>query len=427
MKTFKPWQICAVATFTLAAFVPAASAASSGSGNDYSNQTPYGNPKDTPTRTPPKGYSLFFIETVGRHGARPLTSDSTEKRVLSVWDEANKKKALTDVGKTLSRDVKKFQSAERKVGYGDLSGIGRDEMRGIGRRTAANYSSFFSSVKKKKATIVTASTDVSRTKQSVTSLRSGLRDKLGKSLDKVLAKPSVAHRLLHIGNRASSNGKSMTSEVRNRSSIRGYAKDVLGTSYKRSYVDSIKDPVGAALDLYLLYATAPGMQKETNITFARYVPKADREPLSYVTDGTTFYKYGPGVKGESNTFEDARPLLRDFFDRLDNRIGGSSTAAVFRVGHGETIMPFAALIKAPGSEFQTPKGVAFSRGTNPWRGSKAGKLGGNIEWTAFRNSSRKVLVTMRYNENPVPFNKGCTPYRKGSYFYTVGELKHCLG
>ena len=419
----QPWKICAVAALTLAAFVPAASAASSG--DDYANQTPYGNPKDTDVRKKPSGYTMFFLETVGRHGLRSLTTEqnSTEGDALSLWNSANKKHALTDNGQTLSRDIKRFQEAERKIGYGKLSARGRDEMKGIGRRTEDNYASFFASVKRKNEKVATYTSDVTRTKQSAAALQDGL----GSSLDKILGKPVAADKLLHWGNNASSAGQAMIDKIRSRSSIRDHAKHVLKASYKSSYVDSIKDPVSAALDLYLLYSTAPGLAKETDITFARYVPQEDREAMSYATDARTFYKYGPGVKGETKTFSQARPLLADFFDRLDRRIDGSSTAAVFRVAHGETTMPFAALIKAPGSQEQTPKGEAFDRDTNPWRGAVAGKPSGNIEWTAFRNKDKKVLVTMRYNEKPVPFHSGCTPYKKGSYYYRVSELKSCLG
>ena len=427
MPHVKPWQICAVATFTLAAFASAASAASAGSGDAYANQTPYGNPSDTSVRKAPDGFSMFFIETVGRHGARSMTSDRTEKAALRIWDEAAKKKALTDTGTTLARDIKRFQAAEREVGYGRLSGLGRQEMQGIGRRTGDNYAPFFSSVRKKSETIATVTTDVTRTKQSASSLHDGLESGVGRTLDSLLAKPVESNKLLRISNEPSSAGKAMTEKVLRRASVRDHAKHLLGQSYKRSFVDSIDDPVDVALNLYKLYIAAPGMQKETNISFARYVPKDDRETLSYATDVETFYQYGPGVKGETNTFSKARPLLKDFFERLDKRIGGSTTAAVFRVGHGETMMPFAALIRAPGSHVQVPKGEAFSRDTNRWRGSLAGRLGGNIEWTAFRNKDRQVLVTMRYNEDPVQFNSGCSPSKQNRYFYRVPELKDCLG
>jgi hypothetical protein len=117
-------------------------------------------------------------------------------------------------------------------------------------------------------------------------------------------------------------------------------------------------------------------------------------------------------------------VLDDFFTALDRRIAGGSTAAVFRLAHGEVTMPFAALIKLPGSEQQASR--AFSYGSNPWRGSVAGRLGGNIEWAAYRNAAGEVLVTMRHNEQPVQFNASCTPSAAGAYFYRLDQLKKCL-
>lgn len=427
MSHVKPSQICAVATFTLAALVSVAPTASAGSGDDYAKETPYGNPSDTSVRKAPDGYSMFFIETVGRHGSRALVDAQPEESVLRTWRAAEKKKALTDTGATLARDIQRFQAAEREIGYGRLSGLGRQEMHGIGRRTGDNYRSFFASVRKKSEKIATVTSEVTRTKQSASSLRDGLETGVGRSLDSQLAKPVEADKLLRFSNQTSSAGQAMVEKVHSRASVRDHAKHLLGASYKRWFVDSIDDPVDAALDLYKLYITAPGMQKETAITFARYVPTDDRETLSYATDVESFYRYGPGVRGETNTFSKARPLLKDFFEALSRRIEGSSTAAVFRVGHGETTMPFAALIRAPGSNVQMPKGEPFSRDRNPWRGSVAGRLGGNIEWTAFRNKDRRILVTMRYNEVPVRFNSGCSPYKKDSYFYRASELKDCLG
>ena len=385
----KSWYIYAVTAFILAALAPAASAAT---GDDYANQTLYGNPKDTDVRKPPDGYSLIFVETIGRHGARSLTSDNTEQAVLDVWNAANKKNALTDTGKNLSRDVKKFQEAERKIGYGKLNDdIGKDEMKGIGRRTGDNYKSFFSSVAKKNEKIATVTSDITRTKQSASSLRGGLKAGVGSAIEKILAPPSEAPDLLRISNDATSAGKDMTNKILARSYVRDHAKHLLAASYKKSYVDSLSNPVGAALDLDLLFATAPGLKQETDVTFSKYVPQEDREAMSFATDARTFYKYGPGVKGESSTFKDARPLLKDFFDRLDKRIDGGSTAAVFRVGHGETTMPFAALIKAPRSEQQTAKGEMFSRKTNPWGGawpaSSAATSSGPRSATSTRASS----------------------------------------
>ena len=426
MSHVKPWQICAIAAFTLAALVPAVTTASAGSINDLIKERLYGNPDDTSTRKPPDGYNLFFIETVGRHGARALVNDDPEQAALGLWNAAEEKGALTDTGESLARDIKTFQAAEREIGYGRLSGLGKEEMKGIGRRTADNYSSFFRWIKSRDKDIATVTTEVTRTEQSAGWLRAGLESGLDSELDGQFATPVEADETMRFSNEATSAGQAMVDKVRNRASLRERSKHVLGTSYKASFVDSLDDPVSAALTLYKLYITAPSMKRETDVRFGRYVPEEDRDALSYYSDVETYYQWGPGVKGETNTFSKARPLLDAFFDRLDRRIEGSPTAAVFRIGHGETIMPFAALIKAPLSHVQTPKGDVFSRITNPWRSAIAGRLSGNIEWTAFRNKAGEVLVTMRYNEVQAQFHSGCTPYKPTSYFYRVEELKDCL-
>ncbi len=415
------------ATAGAAALILAASTATAAESDQYSKENPYGNPADTPTRSAPSGYSMFFIETVARHGSRSSTTDRYEEDSLDIWREAKRKNALTETGKTLERDIERFQAAEKSIGYGNLSELGRGELRGIGRRTAANYPSFFRLARKYDLQVATVTTEVGRTKQSAAQIREGLRNQLRSTLDDILAKPTEDDDLLRFDTSVSSTGKEMIGRIMERSSLRDHAEHTLRASYTRSFVDSLDNPVAAALDLHKLYSTAPGMQRETPITFARYVPKEDREALSFATDARLFYEYGPGIKGETNTFRSARPLLNDFFTRLDRRIDGGSTAAVFRVAHGETTMPFAALIKAPGSHVQASKTEAFSREKNPWRGSVAGRLAGNIEWTAFRSKDRPVLVTMRYNERPVPFHAGCTPYKRKSYYYTVSELKSCLG
>ena len=419
----KPWHACAAAAATLVALASSATAADPE--HDYANQTPYGTPEAS-VQTAPEGYTMFFLETVARHGARSLTSDEPERDALKIWQRASDQGGLTETGKTFARDVKRFQEAQKTIGYGNLSGLGQEEWQGIGKRHAKDYAEFFTALDRRDEKIASVTTSVTRTQQSAEAMHQGLAEG-GLNLDSELAPLTEADHLLRFGNSASAAGKAMTEEIRDRDAIRGYAKDVLRTLYVPEFIDSIKDPVDAALDIHKLYSTAPGMAKETDLTFARYVPEADREPLSYATDAETFYQYGPGVEGESNTYEKARPLLDDFFKALDARIAGSSTAVVYRFAHGETTMPFAALIKAPGSEVQVPEGERFTRQGNPWRGAIAGRLAGNIEWSAYRNDEGKVLVTMRYNEKPVPFDDGCTPHEDGSYFYPVDELKSCLG
>ena len=388
----------------------------------YTNQTPYGDPASTQVVAPPAGYELFFVENVGRHGSRSLTSSAAEKRALAVWRSASRRGALTTRGKRFDNQLRAFQRAERRVGYGHLSTLGKAEWTGIGRRTGTTYGEFLTQASSRGDTVAMQTSPVYRTKQSASYLRRGLLSQV----PGLRTSARTVNRDLLIGRGASRAGRAALAKVQRRSSVKAAARTVLRRIYTKSYVDGLSDPVGKALDIYLLYATAPGMGRDTRATFADVVPVSAARRLSEVTDARNFYGFGPGVAGEASSYQRARPVLDDFFDALDTRIAGGSTAAVFRLAHGEVTMPFAALIKAPGNQQQASKTRAYSHASNPWRGYVAGRLGGNLEWTAFRNEAGNVLVTMRYNEQPVQFNASCTPSETNRYFYRLSQLKSCL-
>lgn len=387
----------------------------------YSNQTTYGNPASARTQAPPTGYDLFFLETVARHGSRAMTNPNAEKRALSVWSKASRQGRLTTRGKKFDNDLRAFQKAEKKLGYGRLSSIGKDEWRGIGRRTAAVYGDFFAGVVKAGDKVAMTNSPIYRTKQSAHYMEVSL----SKAFPRLGYAKRVTDQDLLIEDGSSKKGKAAIAAVERRSSVRSAARKVLLRLYRPSYVATIKDPVDAALDIYLLYCIGAGMRDDTRVTFADYVPLSAAKKLAEVKDAQSFYRYGPGVAGERSSFKQADPILDDFFDRLDQRAKGGRTAAVFRHSHGEVTMPVAAQMRLPRS--QTQAKAAFSYGSNPWRGYVVGRMAGNIEWAAYRNSAGSVLVTLRYNEQPVKLAGACQPSDVGNgYFYRVSQLKKCF-
>ncbi|MEJ7634379.1 histidine-type phosphatase [Aeromicrobium sp.] len=390
--------------------------------NYYANQTPYGNPASTQVKAPPAGYELLFLETVGRHGSRTLTSDTVEDRALALWQRASSQGKLTTLGTQFDNDLAAFRAVEQRIGYGNLSARGKDELRGFGRRTAVNYAGFFTRAAAKGDKVQMRVSGVYRTLQSARYMRETLGAKVP-GLD--FAARVVDERLL-IESGSTRAGRAAIAANRRQSSVLASSKHLLERIYRPSFVDGLSDPVAAALDVYALYATAPGLKGDTTITFANYVPIDDARRLAMVKDTGNFYRYGPGVAGQVSSYTQAKPVLADFFARLDQRIAGGRTAAVFRHGHGETTMPFGALIKVPGSTKQALKSAPYTWGNNPWRGFVAGRLAGNIEWAAYRKGGA-VLVTMRHNEQPAKFASACTPVEATSYFYRLGELKSCLG
>ncbi len=386
----------------------------------YANQTPYGDAATSTIRQAPDGYQLTFVETVGRHGARTLTSSARERRSLKIWERADKADALTATGKTLAADIQAFQEPEQRIGYGNLSAIGAAEWQGIGRRTAALYGDFLRHATAAGDDIVFKTSPVQRTVESADAMREGLEQTVpGLRVPEYV---TDGQRLL-LGNGASFAGNRATEKVLTSPEVTGAARELLEGLYERDFVAEIDDPVEAALDLYLLYSTAPGMAADTDVTFAQYVPPGDARVMAYAVDAQNFYQFGPGVAGEDSSYTAARPLLKDFLTSLDERLAGGSTAAVFRLAHGETTMPFAALTELPGSDVQASGTYTYD--DNPWRGSVAGRLGGNVEWAAYTDDAGEALVTVRHNEQPVELSRRCTA--TVPYFYRPAELERCLG
>ncbi len=232
-----------------------------------------------------------------------------------------------------------------------------------------------------------------------------------------------------------------------------YGEDICGETGK--HITSVVD---AAMDLYNLYIIAADMQEENTgdhtFNFDRYfadVPEEEGNVFAWILDMEDFYEKGPSYAGQDETYRIAQPLLDDFFASIDERVAGGDTAATFRFAHAETIMPFAALIGAPGSTQQAPAVVepqsvddVYNYNNNEWRGETVTPMAANIQWdVATRDGidpktgkAYTPLIRMLYNEEEVAFGgtntltrglSSCTPVAEGSTWYKESELKSCLG
>lgn len=232
-----------------------------------------------------------------------------------------------------------------------------------------------------------------------------------------------------------------------------YGEDICGETGK--HISSVVD---AAMDLYNLYIIAADMQEENTgdhtFDFDQYfadVPAEEGNVFAWILDMEDFYEKGPSYAGQDETYRIAQPLLDDFFASIDERVAGGDTAATFRFAHAETIMPFAALIGAPGSTQQAPavenpQSVAdvYNYQDNKWRGESVTPMAANIQWdVATRDGidpetgkAYTPLIRMLYNEEEVAFGgtntltrglSSCTPVAEGSTWYKESELKSCLG
>ncbi|MFT2711812.1 histidine-type phosphatase [Clavibacter sp. Sh2126] len=428
--------------------------AASGDRPHYSSKTPYA-PQGTPAdlAPAPAGFVPVYTESVARHGSRALSSFKYDSLTTQVWEQARSEGALTTLGQTLGPEVQKLTAANRKLGYGNLTGQGADQHRGIGSRVVQRLPALFAGVDAGSDTIALESSGEARATASGKAFATGLTTAdplLASHLPKDIAKdPDTLYFHKSDANadyQAYEDGPAVTAAVAaitDQPRSHEVARRTLERIYTPAFVDrlaagsyrfvdggdgktTVDDEVDAAMMLYNLYIIAPDMADEVSVDFDRYVTSADAEWFAYLLDAEDFYSKGPAFQGSDITYRMATPLLDDFLDSMDARLAGSSTAATFRFAHAETIIPFAALLGLPGSTQQVTPEAPYDYATNAWRGETVTPMAANVQWDVYRAADGRAVVRMLYDERAIPFRAGCAPIAAGSLFYDVAEVRRCL-
>ncbi|MGW2643445.1 histidine-type phosphatase [Streptomyces sp. NPDC001393] len=410
----------------------------------YGTKAPYEPEQSAQTyQRPPAGYAAVFTENVSRHGSRAATGSEDGDLILGLWDKAQAEGQLTNKGEEFGPTVRALTAAMEKVGYGNLSGRGRQEMRDTATRMEQRLPTLFEDIADQGEKIDVVSSGQGRAVDSAGEYTGALAaaDPVLKPLigptrtDKDLlyfhkAAGGAAYRD-YIANdqRLKDTLNAITDQPRTHEAARG----VLRRIFKEPFVDGITDQVGAAQAVYNLYAIAPAMTEESPAPdgkgwdMDRYISPADASWFGYLSDAEDFYDKGPGFSDSDITYKMAGVLLDDFFRQVEaKRAGTSDLGAELRFTHAEEIIPLAALMGLPGSTKPATPGEPYTYADNPWRGASVAPLGANIQWDVYEKDGRYV-VRMLYNEREVPFRAGCRPIAEGSAFYDIDELERCFG
>ncbi len=419
----------------------------------YSTKTPYAPQQDPSAYEPaPTGYAAVFTEMLARHGSRALTSDTDIRYVKQLIDFAKGEGALTALGATLEPQVTSLKQANIKVGYGNLSGVGKIEHQQLAARLLERLPDLFAGAvsKERQVEVVTSGKDraVDSGKNFVASLASHA-PALARFID---LPPIVDTQLLYF---FKENNKYQDWLAHNRPlnnklnaifySDRSHreARRMLIRLLEPAFIDKLasgqlpfKDPktskpvkineVDLAVSLYDLYQVAPGLSAEGTWDFGKYVLADQAQWFAYVKDSGEFYEKGPSFAGQTITFAMAQILQGDFFRVVEANCRPNSTlVADLRFAHAETVMPLAALMELPGSDQQVPASKTYTYADNPWRGEQVSPYAVNIQWDAYANDSGSCLIRMLYNEKQTRFKAGCNSVRPKSFFYDLTELKRC--
>ncbi len=468
------------------------SSSATGSDYQYSTKAVYVARQDADSyEVAPVGFTPVFTELVARHGSRSLSSPKYDVLTKQIWDAASRQGALTDLGQKLGAKVDAVTAANRQLGYGLLSAVGKEEHALLATRLAerlpallgkggvpgcirvetsgkdrANESAYyFMESLAKRVDFITDSKACYVSQQNPSEIDKGLRNKFELYFHKTEPEgdylqylPAFQAYMAFVGDEEE--GVSPAPELsealgglKTLPQTRVMAREMLERLYSKAFVDElaagveyvavnpedgdktyVRDEVDAALMLYNLFIIGPGMIREAQAQGApwdleQFITPEESAWFSYLSDAEDFYEKGPSLASQRATYAVAQPLLDGLFDEVQTQVveGAGEHVAKLRFAHAETLIPLAALMQLEGSRQSAQPGVLMSQANNEWRGGWVSPYAANIQWDVYRNDAGRVLVKMLYNEKELAFKAGCSPIAVGSFFYDFGELKRCYG
>lgn len=392
----------AVAGAVAASVVAVAPAQAADAATYYSTKQPYSPAAPISSYSqPPAGFHQIYTTTVDRHGSRGLSGFKYDDLAGQMLKAADERGELTDLGKKLIPQVDTMSQANRELtgpgggGYGNLTTYGREELRGIGTRNAARNLDFLGSVAASGTDKVKfMSSGADRAVESgqlfgrgVLSVVPGLSDNLVDGTTDGTVNLEKRFDLLHAHSDKNSpryegyseylKSDQVTKKIeaaQNSDASRKASLGLLSKIFDQKFIDDIdngtlkitgqsgkklKGVADAALQFYNLYIISPAMEDEPakpaeGWIFDQYMNDEDGKQLAYLLDVESFYENGPGIEGQTTSYNIYEPLLDEMIQGVKDRAAGGTTAAEYRFGHAETIMPLAALLKLPGSEKGVP-------------------------------------------------------------------------
>lgn len=434
----------------------------------------------------PDGYEVAYTQLVARHGSRALSSPKYDVLTMKVWEAAARQGAVTELGEKLSSEVLRIMQANEDMGYGNLSGLGKEEHAQLAERFAVRHQSLLNKAVSQTLPVDVESSGVDRAVDSAANFSDSLKEQVsGLSVSAPVKNPfqlyfhkkdgmpsKVCAEFYPQGERCAqyqaaydayqdfldndSDLEAALDGLKDQPKSKTLARTMLERLYTKEFVDYleagvelvainpedgkktyVRNEVDAALMLYNLFIIGPGMQHEAGDRpweLSQFVSPEESAWFSYLSDAEDFYEKGPSFVDQTVTYDIARTLLDDMFLEVQTQVveGPQQRAAKLRFAHAETIIPLVALMQLEGSRDAAEIGTLMTQENNEWRGGWVSPYTANIQWDVLRKTTENqrdeapaVLVKMLYNEKEMAFKTDCQPVSEGSFYYDFAELKRC--
>lgn len=341
-----------------------------------------------------EGMIPFYINHLGRHGARFPTSGKALDKVTETLTSAERENRLTAEGAVLLSAMRDL--AERFEGqWGKLSEIGEREQQGIAGRMLEHYSLLFTGP----ARIEAVATYVPRCINSMDAFLSvisrynsslGIERNEGHRYDTILRFFDLNESYIRYKTKgdwipvyeAFLRKKISPASVMNRffhsteQETEGEARKFVMALFS---VAAILPDTGIPLDLGNLFTAESWFDYWQTQNLRQYLSKSTA-PV-----------------GKMLPVAIAWPLLSEFVRTSEKAINGQSdNRANFRFAHAETVIPFVALmgIEKTDTVIADPDSVAFC-----WQDYRIAPMAANVQWIFYRDAEQRVWVKILLNES----------------------------
>lgn len=362
--------------------------------------------KKTPV---PTGYEAFYISHLGRHGSRYLISDEDYKWVINLFEDADKQKSLTPLGKDVL-DRLHLVWKEAEYHGGDLSPLGVREQRGIAERAFQDFPQVFTN----NTQIRACATTIVRCALSMDAFCERLKE-LNPTLQITRESSMKYQRYLnhHTAEAIAFRSAPDTwrEEHRKFEEQHVHPERLVKSLFSDSiYVIKKVDPKKL---MWGLFSITSGMQNiETQLSFYDLFEK---EELFDLWQCKNYKLYVNDANSELNggiMFENCKPLLKQILTDADAVIGNKGNGADLRFAHDGNIIPLAMLLHIQDSYNSVSQPSEFYKA---WSDFKVAPMAGNIQIVFFKNKKNAddIIVKFLLHENEVsipPVKTDIAPY-----------------
>lgn len=346
----------------------------------------------------PDSLTPVYINHVGRHGARFLSSSKYTTSLSRILHRADSMRTISPAGKKLL-DLCNLVVSRTAGRWGALDSLGMAEQRAIASRAFAAYPMLFKDRK-----INAISSYVPRC---------------------VMSMDEFTHQLTRLDNHIeiyTSSGRQNSPLVRPWDSDSDYKTFMAGEEWHKVYDEYVDSHAPLTVAPRLLGKNYPLTEGEARdfglavykviagcsamaigVDLSLYLTEPEINALwsienlhHYLTHSASTLSTAPATM--------AAPLLADLIKTCQDAISGANPYSVMlRFGHAETLMPLFSLMHLPGCYYMTNY---FDTVGLHWRDFYVVPMAANLQMILFRSETGRYYVRVDLNETPVPLIPG---------------------